>query len=111
MSRTDENMISIYKRKILKFIFGEVQENGTWRSNFELYHSYKESDIINFIKIQRIKRAAHFVRMDADRTTKSLQCPTNWHTEKDRPNVRWIDGLEKYLLVLRTEKLVTTSTK
>ncbi|GFW87853.1 uncharacterized protein TNCV_1359571 [Trichonephila clavipes] len=32
------------------------QENGIWRrSSFELYHSYEESDIINFIKIQRTK--------------------------------------------------------
>ncbi|GFT25210.1 hypothetical protein TNCV_180891 [Trichonephila clavipes] len=33
---------------------------------------------------------------------KSLQCPTNWHTKKGRPNLRWIDGLEKIVLVLRT---------
>ncbi|GFW23488.1 nuclear receptor subfamily 2 group C member 1-A [Trichonephila clavipes] len=45
MSRTDENMISIYERKILRFIFGGIQGNGTWRrrSNLELYQSYKVS--------------------------------------------------------------------
>ncbi|GFX23671.1 uncharacterized protein TNCV_3596131 [Trichonephila clavipes] len=60
MSRADENMISIYERKILRFIFRGIQENGTWRrSNIELYQSYKESDIVNFVKIQRIKGAGH----------------------------------------------------
>ncbi|PRD30671.1 UNVERIFIED_CONTAM: hypothetical protein NCL1_25721 [Trichonephila clavipes] len=50
-------MLSIYERKILRFIFGGIQENGMWRrrSNFELYQSYKKSGIVNFIKIQRIK--------------------------------------------------------
>ncbi|GFV05685.1 uncharacterized protein TNCV_2450131 [Trichonephila clavipes] len=85
MSRTDENMVSIYERKISCFIFGGTHENRTWRrrSNLELYQSYKEYDIVNFIKIQRIKRAGYVARMDEDRTTKkSLQCPTNWHTKK-----------------------------
>ncbi|GFW39420.1 hypothetical protein TNCV_1834031 [Trichonephila clavipes] len=47
-------------------------ENGTRqrRSNFELYQSYNESDIVNFIKIQRIKREGLVVRMHEDRTTK-----------------------------------------
>ncbi|GFS95163.1 uncharacterized protein TNCV_2705091 [Trichonephila clavipes] len=65
-------MISIYERKILRFIFGGIQENGTWRrrSNLELYRSYEESDIVNFIKIQRIKWADHVIRMNEDRTTK-----------------------------------------
>ncbi|GFX03525.1 uncharacterized protein TNCV_4751101 [Trichonephila clavipes] len=74
MSRTDENMISIYERKIIKFIFGGIQENGTWRrrSNLELYQSYKKSDLVNFIKILRIKGAGHVVRTDENRTTKKV---------------------------------------
>ncbi|GFV29962.1 uncharacterized protein TNCV_3100401 [Trichonephila clavipes] len=72
MSRTDENTISIYERKNLRFLFGGIQENGAWqrRSNLELYQSYKESDIVNFIKIQRINWAGHVIRMSEDRTTK-----------------------------------------
>ncbi|GFU75762.1 uncharacterized protein TNCV_1652221 [Trichonephila clavipes] len=74
MSRTDDNVISIYERKILRLIFGGIQENGTGRrrSNFEFYHSYKESDIVNFIKLQRIKWTGDVVRMDEDRTTKKV---------------------------------------
>ncbi|GFU15180.1 uncharacterized protein TNCV_4558931 [Trichonephila clavipes] len=53
---------------------GDYKENGTWqrRSNFELYQSYKESDIVNLIKIERIKGAGHVVRMVEDRTTKKV---------------------------------------
>ncbi|GFU36799.1 uncharacterized protein TNCV_365611 [Trichonephila clavipes] len=104
MSRKNEIMISVYECKILRFIFGGIQENGTLgrRSNLELYQSYKESDIVNFIKIQRIKWAGHFVRMDEDRTTKKIFNAQPIGTRrKGRPNLRWIDGLEKDLLVLR----------
>ncbi|GFS75476.1 uncharacterized protein TNCV_1640821 [Trichonephila clavipes] len=73
MSRADEN-ISIYERKILRSIFGGIQENGTWRrrSNLEFYRSYKESDTVNFIKIQRIKWAGHVIRMNEDPLRASL---------------------------------------
>ncbi|GFX92572.1 uncharacterized protein TNCV_2520311 [Trichonephila clavipes] len=74
MSRTDENMISIYEIKILRFIFGGIQYNGTRRrrSNLELYQSYKESNIVNFVKMQRMKWTGHVIRMDEDRITKKI---------------------------------------
>ncbi|GFV77539.1 uncharacterized protein TNCV_1070681 [Trichonephila clavipes] len=103
MSRTDEN-ISIYERKILRFIFGGIRENGIRRrkSNLELYQSNKESDIVNFTKIQRIKWDGH-VKINEDRTTKKcLQCQPIGTRTKDRPNLRRIDGLEKDI-VLRTK--------
>ncbi|GFV51499.1 uncharacterized protein TNCV_2908021 [Trichonephila clavipes] len=81
---------------------------GTWRriSNFELYQSCKESDIVNFIKIQQIKWAGHVVRMDENHTTKKVFNDQPIGTRrKDRPNLRWIGGLGKDLLVLRTESL------
>ncbi|GFW00594.1 uncharacterized protein TNCV_2283401 [Trichonephila clavipes] len=104
MSRTDENMIGIYEKKILRFIFGGIQENGTWRrrSNFELYQSYKESDIVNFIKIQRIKWTGQVVRIDEDSFTKKVfKAQPIGTRRKGRPNFRWINGLEKDL-VLKT---------
>ncbi|GFX59899.1 hypothetical protein TNCV_4984121 [Trichonephila clavipes] len=54
-----------------------IQENGTGRrrSNLELCLSYKEYDIVNFIKVQRIKWADHVVRMEEDRTTKLSSMP------------------------------------
>ncbi|GFS56833.1 uncharacterized protein TNCV_2222401 [Trichonephila clavipes] len=106
MSRTDEIMISIYERSILRFIFGGVHKNGMWRrrSNLELYQSYKESEIVNFIKIQRIKWTGHVVRMDENRTTeKVFKIQPTGTRRKGRTNLRWIDGLEKDLLVLRTK--------
>ncbi|GFX95241.1 uncharacterized protein TNCV_848321 [Trichonephila clavipes] len=95
MSRTDKNTISINESKILRIIFGGIQEDGTWRrrSNLELYHSYKVSDIIFFIKVQRIKWAGHVVRMDQDHITKKVFNKLAWR--KGRRNRRRIDCLEK----------------
>ncbi|GFV65494.1 uncharacterized protein TNCV_1737311 [Trichonephila clavipes] len=98
----------------IRSIFGGIQENGTWRRrlNLELYRSYKESDIVNFIKIQRIKRAGHVIRMNEDRTTKKVFNAQPIGTlRKGRPNLKWIDGLEKDLLVLRTRNWRTLARK
>ncbi|GFW67088.1 uncharacterized protein TNCV_4031071 [Trichonephila clavipes] len=106
MSRADDNMISVYERKILRFIFEGIQENGTCRrrSNFELYQSYKDSDIVNLIKIQRIKWEGSVVRMDEDRTTKKVfNVQPIGIQRKGRPNLKWIDGLEKDILGLKTK--------
>ncbi|GFV40637.1 uncharacterized protein TNCV_2117131 [Trichonephila clavipes] len=94
MSRTDDIMISIYERKILRLIFGRIPKNGTRRrrSNLELYQSYKESDIIKFIKIQRIKWAGHVIRMDENRTTRKVfNAEPIGSRRKGRPNLGWIE--------------------
>ncbi|GFX04120.1 uncharacterized protein TNCV_3972691 [Trichonephila clavipes] len=98
-------MISIYERKILRFIFKGIQENGIGRrrSNLELYQSYKESDIVIFIKIQRIKWASHVVRMDETLTIEEVFKAQPIHTRRSRSNLKWVDGLENDLLVLRAK--------
>ncbi|GFU48092.1 uncharacterized protein TNCV_3572581 [Trichonephila clavipes] len=59
------------------------------KSNLELYRSYKESDIVNFIKIQRIKWAGHVIRMNEDHTTKrAFNAPPIDTRRKGRPNLR-----------------------
>ncbi|GFY17798.1 uncharacterized protein TNCV_1075331 [Trichonephila clavipes] len=73
----------------------------TWRrrSNLELYQAYKESDIVNFVKIQRIKWAGHAIRMSDDSTTKTVYNAQPIGTRRrSRPNLGWIDDLEKNLL-------------
>ncbi|GFW27426.1 integrase catalytic domain-containing protein [Trichonephila clavipes] len=60
------------------------KENGRCqrRSNLELCQSYKESDIVNSIKIQRIKWAGHAIRMNEDRTTKKVFNAQPSHEER-----------------------------
>ncbi|GFX01581.1 uncharacterized protein TNCV_3970841 [Trichonephila clavipes] len=73
------------------------------KSNLELCQSYKESDVVNFMKI-RFKWAGHIVRMDKNRTTKKVfNAQPILTRRKGRPNLKCLDGLEKDLLVLRTK--------
>ncbi|GFX31317.1 uncharacterized protein TNCV_2061351 [Trichonephila clavipes] len=105
MSQTEKNVMSIYEKKILRFIFGGIHKKMTCSEDqISSSLSYKESDIVNFIKVQRSKWTGHVVRMDEDRTTKKVfnaQPIGTWR--KGMPNLKWINGLEKGLLVLKTE--------
>ena len=81
--------------KILRKIYGPTQNpDGTWRikTNDELRHRMKQEDIIKFMKSQRLRWAAHVMRMENTRTTRKL---TEWTPYKTRPagrpRLRWMD--------------------
>ena len=55
-----------WRRKILRKIYGPTQNpDGIWRikTNDELRHRMKQEDIIKFVKSQRLRWAAHVMRM------------------------------------------------
>jgi len=56
----------------------------TWRikTNDELRHRVKQEDIIKFIKSQRLRWAAHVMRMENTRTIRTI---TEWTPYKTRP--------------------------
>jgi hypothetical protein len=49
--------------RILRYIFGPVEENGTWRRRYdhELYKLFNEPDIIGYIKEKRLEWAGHLI--------------------------------------------------
>ena len=78
ITESDENQLCIFERKILRKIYGLTQNpEGTWRikTNDELRHRVKHEDIIKFIKSQRLRWAAHVMRMENTRTTRKI---TEW---------------------------------
>jgi hypothetical protein len=58
-----------WERKILREIYGPTKENGQWRikTNAELITKYKSQDIVAVIKIRRLERLGHVIRMDETR--------------------------------------------
>ena len=46
LSKSDEAILGVFERKILRVIFGPTNENGEWRIKYdnELYTLYKESE-------------------------------------------------------------------
>ena len=65
--------LGIFERKILRKIYGPVNENGEWRIRYnkELYELYKSSDITD-IKIARLRWAGHVQRMKNDEMVKRI---------------------------------------
>jgi hypothetical protein len=66
LTKSDENLLGIFERKILRKIYGPIQEGGTWRirNNEGLNIFIKGEDILKFIKAQRIRWLGHVKRME-----------------------------------------------
>jgi hypothetical protein len=66
LAKSDENLLRIFKRKILRKIYGLIQEGDIWRNrnNEELNRSMNREDIVKFIKAQRIRWLGHVKRME-----------------------------------------------
>ena len=74
LSKSDEAILGVFERKILRAIFGPTNDNGEWRIKYnnELYTLYKESDIVTYIKINRLKWAGHVIRMEEQSPTRRV---------------------------------------
>ena len=80
-------------------IYGPTLDNdGTWRikTNEELQILIKKKNILIFIKSQRLRWAAHVIRMDTTRIVKKV---TEWEPRSSRPvgrsRLRWLDQVEE----------------
>jgi len=68
----DEQYLRIFERRILRKIFGPVQnEEESWRirMNYELNKLIENADRVRFIKSGRIDWIGHVMRMDDKRTS------------------------------------------
>jgi hypothetical protein len=97
--------LNIFERKILRKIYRPTQNpHGSWRikANEELRHEMKQEDVVKFIKSQRLRRAAHVMRMEKTRSTRKI---TEWTPYKarpvGRPRLRWMDQVEEDLKRMR----------
>jgi hypothetical protein len=74
LTLADERALGLFEGKILRGIFGAVQDKGQWRRryNFEIYKLYDEPDLVKYININRLKWAEHVMRMNKNRITKIM---------------------------------------
>jgi len=77
-----------------------LDNDGTWRikTNEELEILIKKKNIAKLIKSQRLRWAAHVIRMDTTRIVKKV---TKWEPRSSRPvgrpRLRWLDQVEEDL--------------
>jgi hypothetical protein len=104
LANRDEQHLRIFGRRILRKIFGPVQnEDGPWRirMNYELNELIGNADIVRFIKSRRIAWLGHAMRMEDKRTPKRiLQWKRMGTRTRGRPRKRWIAGIEEDLQIM-----------
>jgi len=57
--------------------FGAKQENDSWRKrySYELYETFNESNIVNYIKVKILAWAVYLMRMNNEVTKKKYLTP------------------------------------
>jgi len=100
----DEQHLRIFERRILRKIFGPVQnEDGSWsiRMNYELNKLIKNADIVRFIKSRRIAWLGHVMRMDGKRTPKRiLEWKPIGTIIRGKPRKRWIVDIKEDMQIM-----------
>jgi hypothetical protein len=101
-----------FERKILRKIYGPVQEGDIWRIRYneELNRLTEGKDIVKFIKAQRIRWLGHVKRMEAGAMPRrTVEGRLFIGRRKGRPRLRWMDDVVADLRVMKirqwTEKM------
>ncbi|GBN86028.1 hypothetical protein AVEN_208269-1 [Araneus ventricosus] len=99
-----QRALETFERKVLRTIFGPVQEQGCYRTryNFELYRLYKEPQVTQIIRSNRLRWLGHVWRTPENN-------PTRLHTFKNtggarargRPSTRWLGDTENDIKILK----------
>jgi hypothetical protein len=96
LSQKSENALRVFERKILRTIFGPVNDSGQWRirCSHEVYELHKEQDLVTCIKIRRLHWAGHIQRMENTRIhEKALNTKFGGTRTVGRPRGRWEDAV------------------
>jgi len=104
LTTRDEQRLRIFERKILRKIYGPVQDKaGSWRirMNHELNELIGNADIVRFIKSRRRAWLGHVMRMDEKRIPKRiLEWKPIGRRIRGRPRKRWVEDIEEDIQAL-----------
>lgn len=104
MNKSEQEMLQVWERKVLRKIFGGTQRNDVWaiRTNKEIEELYKEPNISNVIKAQRLRWLGHVQRMPNFRLPKIiLNSSIGGRKRRGRPRTRWKNEVEKDMRQLK----------
>ena len=107
LTNSDDNLLRISERKILRKIYGPIQEGYSWRirNNEELDRTINGEDIMKFIKAQRIRWLEHVKRMEVGAMPrKMMEGRLFIGRRKGRPHLRWMDDVIADLKVMKIKQ-------
>ena len=101
LTSTDEELLGLFERKVLRIIFCSIYINEVWRTryNFELYQLYGGKNIVSVIKTQRLRWLGHVYRMDDNLPARRVlfNKPVGAR-RRGRPRIRWMQDVEADLV-------------
>ena len=104
LTNREEQYLRIFERRILRKIFGPVQNaDGSWRirMNYELNELIENANIVRFIKSTRTAWLGHVMRMNDNRTPKRiLEWKPIGTRIRARPRKRWIVDIEEDMQIM-----------
>jgi hypothetical protein len=104
LTKLNEDKLKIFEREILRNIYGPSYVNGVWRIRYndELYKLFKEPNIVESIKINRLKWLGHIRRMDESSLCRQLVfSQLEGSRKKGRPKLKWLDDVLQDLKILK----------
>jgi len=100
MTKTDEDALGRFERKVLRVIFGPVCINGEWRRRFndELYGLYNDIDLAKRVRINRLRWLGHLERMDISAPARKVfEFNPEGQRNRGRPHLKWRTQVERDL--------------
>jgi hypothetical protein len=97
LSEKGESQINMRERKVLRKIFGPVNDRGIWRirSNKELAGLYQETQLATVIKTSRLRWLGYVCRMEEQRDPKkALGGKPGGRRKRGKQCTRCIDNME-----------------
>ena len=94
LPKSDRNSLIIFERKILRKIYGLIQEGDIWRfrDNEELNISINVKDVVKFIKAQTIRWLGHVKGIEVGANAKKDDGRKTVHRQKKRKTSFEMDG-------------------
>ena len=104
LTNRDEQYLRIFERRILRKVFGPVQnEDGFWRNgmNYKLNDLIKNADIVRFVKSKRMVCLGHVIWMEGKIIPKGvLEWKPTGRRNRGRPRKRWIEDIEEDIQIM-----------
>lgn len=110
MTRQEESKVEAWERKVLRYIYGGINEGGIWRrrTNKEVEDLYKDTSIAKIIKQNRIRWIGHLHRLESERTVKKVyKSEPEGRNKRGRPRLSWKKEVEQDLKKLQIKEWQT----